>query len=253
MAVSKTDDGIHLEEVPWQGSHFNASGDVPELVDALNGRNSANGRHAQFTGQPEAGSAHIDSLCRRVLAMPRSPRWREAVSTALLGDWDEPLWQTGHLAITAIGALRAEARSIHRGLVPVWRRRTRAGRVLSLDAGLGDGLSLHDMVASDVDLLAHTAGGIFEDERLNAVLRGLNESERRVVFAYAEGEGTTWAEAAAAIGSMDPYALGEPVRRKTKRLAAEQRRRAEQRRCRNGAPSLPQDSLLVGRSSRTGR
>ncbi|WAZ26578.1 hypothetical protein STRCI_008172 [Streptomyces cinnabarinus] len=114
--------------------------------------------------------------------------------------------------------------------MPVWRRRTRAGRVLSLDAGLGNGLSLHDLVAADLDLLTRTADGVFDDERLNTVLRGLAPAERAVVFAYAEGEGTTWAEAATTIGSNDPDALGERVRRKAKRLAAEQRRRIGQRR-----------------------
>ncbi|MFD5015372.1 hypothetical protein [Streptomyces chartreusis] len=67
---------------------------------------------------------------------------------------------------------------------------------------------------------------MFEDERLNAVLRGLDPAERQVVFAYAEGEGTTWTEAAAAVGANDPDAFGERVRRKAKRLAAEQARRA---------------------------
>jgi hypothetical protein len=159
-----------------------------------------------------------------------SKRWREAVTTALLGNWSDPLFNDGRLSHTAVGALKAEARAVHRQLVPVWRRGTRRGSVLSLDAGLGDGLSLYDLVAADADLLAHATGCVFEDARLNAVLRGLNETERRVVFAYAVGEGTTWAEAAAAAGATDPHALGERVRRKAKRLAVEQRRRVEQRR-----------------------
>ncbi|MER5720382.1 hypothetical protein [Streptomyces sp. NPDC002132] len=60
----------------------------------------------------------------------------------------------------------------------IWRRRTRHGRVLSLDADLG-GLSLYDLVAADIDLLTHTTGGIFDDARLNAVLR-TREAERSV-------------------------------------------------------------------------
>ncbi|WP_420313298.1 hypothetical protein ACOB87_44160 [Streptomyces sp. YS-B37] len=147
------------------------------------------------------------------------------MSTALLGSWCDPLWRTGYLSAAVLGALRAEARTLHRQLVPVWRRGTRAGRVLSLDADLG-GLSLHDLIAADVDLLAREAGKVFEDERLNTVLRGLTEAERAVVFAYARGEGTTWAEAATHVGASDSDALGEGVRRKAKRLAAEQARRA---------------------------
>jgi hypothetical protein len=98
--------------------------------------------------------------------------------------------------------------------------------VLSLDADLGGGLSLHDLVAADVNLLTPTTGGVYDDERLNAVLRGLTPAERQVVYAYAEDEGTTWTEGAAYAGAANPEAFGERVRRKVKRLAAEQRRRA---------------------------
>ncbi|MEV5842201.1 hypothetical protein AB0M32_09505 [Streptomyces sp. NPDC051985] len=94
--------------------------------------------------------------------------------------------------------------------------------MLSLDADLG-GLSLHDLVAADIDFLAHAAGGVYRDERLNRWLRSLNTAERQVVFAYAEGEGTTWTEAAAATGATRPEAYGDRVRRKAKRLAAEAR------------------------------
>lgn len=79
----------------------------------------------------------------------------------------------------------------------------------ALDAELGVGVTLYDLVAGDADVLAHTAGGVFEDERLNIMLRGLDPAEPLVVFAYAEGEGTTWTEAAAAPGAADPAALGE--------------------------------------------
>ncbi|MFE4574630.1 hypothetical protein [Streptomyces chartreusis] len=166
----------------------------------------------------------LDNVAARVLILPRSPRWREALSTALVGSWCVPLWVDGFLPVTALSSLRAEARAVHRQLVPIWRRRTRHGRVLSLDADLG-GLSLYDLVAADVGLLAHTAGGVFEDDRLNRVLRALNPAERAVVFAYAEGEGTTWTEAATVAGVTDPAAFGERVRRKAKRIAAEQARR----------------------------
>ncbi|MFF3639078.1 hypothetical protein [Streptomyces sp. NPDC002250] len=172
----------------------------------------------------------VDEFAAKTLVVPRSERWREAVSTALLGDWSASLWTDGHLPSTAVGTLKAEARLVHRQLVPVWRRRTRHGRVLSLDAALGDGLSLYDLVATDVDLLARTTGGVFDDERLNAVLRCLAPAERLVVFAYAEGEGSTWTEAAAAAGAPDPAKFGMRVWRKAKRQVAEQRRRTEQRR-----------------------
>ncbi|MEU1516258.1 hypothetical protein ABZ490_29665 [Streptomyces sp. NPDC005811] len=176
------------------------------------------------TGMPGAAVGVSNTL-----VLPRSKRWDEAMETALMGSWTDPLWEGGHLTHTAVSTLRSEARTVHRQLVPLWRRRTRHGRVLSLDADLG-GLSLYDLVAPDVDLLAHTTGGVFEDERLTRVLRGLDPAERAVVFAYSEGEGTTWTEAAAHAGATAPEAFGERVRRKTKRLAAEQLRRTEQHR-----------------------
>ncbi|MFE4999282.1 hypothetical protein ACFRH4_50205 [Streptomyces mirabilis] len=203
----------------------------PDLVRAIAVRGAVSGGWPAPLGlslTAAEGDAAVDRIAAEVLVVPRSERWREAVSTALVGPWCDPLWQTGHLPTTALGALRAEARALHRQLVPVWRRWTRHGRVLSLDADLG-GLSLHDLVAADLDLLARTAGGVFEDQRLGAVLRGLTPAERTVVFAYAEGEGTTWTEAAAHVGAGAPEAFGERVRRKVKRLAAEQHRRLAQR------------------------
>jgi hypothetical protein len=229
LYVTPTDDGIARGRE--RGS---LAGDLtrqPELVQALKLRGQVSGAFETLLDiRGSIAPETVDRFASGVLVVPRSERWREAVTTASLGSWCEPFFDTGHLSATALGALKAEARAVHRQLVPVWRRGTRRGSVLSLDAGLGNGLSLYDLVAADVDLLAHTAGGVFEDARLNTVLRGLNETERRVVLAYAEGEGTTWAEAAATVGSTDPHALGERVRRKTKRLAAEQRRRVEKRR-----------------------
>ncbi|MFD5622105.1 hypothetical protein [Streptomyces yangpuensis] len=227
--VVKTADGIRLEpgketvkEVPVLAIDEYRP---PALVEAMRARSAVNGAFARLRWENHSSLTNvlIDVLCLRVLAVPRSERWREAASTALLGGWTAPLWRSGHLPDTAIGSLRAEARAIHRQLVPLWRRRTRHGRVWSLDAALGDGLCLYDLVAADAQL-AHSLGGVFDDERLNRVLRALHPAERQVVFAYAE-YGGTWAEAAVAAGAADAEAFGERVRRKVRRLAAEQRRR----------------------------
>ncbi|GAA2301641.1 hypothetical protein GCM10010234_50670 [Streptomyces hawaiiensis] len=228
--VTPTEDGVHAAH-PDQplGDTACASSD---LVQRLRGR--ATGVAEYLTGNAsvslEKYPDEVDSFTARSLVLPCSKRWREAVTTAMLGNWSDPLLTTGRLSHTAVGALKAEARAVHRQLVPVWRRGTRHGRVLSLDADLGDGLSLHDLVAADVDLLAHTVGGVFEDERLNIVLRALERDERLVVFAYAEGSGTSWTEAAAVVGGSDQAGFGERVRRKVKRLAAEQTRRTALRR-----------------------
>ncbi|MEV5842227.1 hypothetical protein AB0M32_09655 [Streptomyces sp. NPDC051985] len=247
--VVSSADGVRLgqrSEVPpdekwrvqhWYGkrSHLSPDG-PPDLVAAIGARGVACGAWppvglgVETTTYARVETDSTDRVTARVLVLPRSERWREAVTTALLGPWCDPLWRTGQLPTSALGALKAEARALHRQLVPLWRRRTQHGRVLSLDATLGAGLSLYDLVVADVDFLARTAGGVYEDERLNHVLRGLDPAERAVVLAYAEGEGTTWTEAAAAAGAPEPQALGERVRRKTRRLADEQHRRAAQRR-----------------------
>ena len=70
--------------------------------------------------QPIAGS--LTQLAARELVLPWSSRWNEAISTALIGPWCDPLLTQGHLPATALGALRAEARTLHRQLVPIWRR-----------------------------------------------------------------------------------------------------------------------------------
>ncbi|MFJ4790814.1 hypothetical protein [Streptomyces sp. NPDC088794] len=204
-------------------------GKTPDIVEALTVRAAVCGARQAARIARADGTAGVDRIAAKVLVVPRSDRWQEAVSTALAGPWCDPLWATGELSSTALDLLRAEARALHRQLVPMWRRRTRHGRVLSLDADLG-GLTLHDLVAAETGYLAHTAGGVFEDERLNRVLSALDPVERQVIFAYAEGEGTTWTEAAAAAGAADPDAFGERVRRKAKRLAAEHTRRLTQRR-----------------------
>jgi hypothetical protein len=241
VLVTTTEDGVRLRDRAYVRRYFahhrqtksvEVPDDPPDLVQALTIRSLAHGMTSRSMGRmlsPTERGAFVDYVAAKVLVLRRSERWREAVSTALLSDWCEPLWNTGRLPATALVSLKAEARTLHRQLVPVHQRGTRHGRVLSLDAALGDGLSLHDLVTADVDLLTHTAGGVYADERLNAVLRGLEPAERRVVVAYGAAEGTTWAEAAAAAGAVDPEAFGERVRRKTKRLATEQRRRIAQR------------------------
>ncbi|MFD5814823.1 hypothetical protein [Streptomyces sp. NPDC127038] len=230
--VAHTDDGLRLTNEfarqPPSDVHCGGS----DLMKAVLFRSRAAGvvealsrssDHALGTNPDE-----MDRFAAQILVLPRSDRWREAITTAALGDWCDPLLQHGHLPSTALGRLRAEARSLHRQLVPLWRRRTRNGRVLSLDADLG-GLSLYDLVADEVDVLTQVAGHVFADERLNRVLHALDPDERRAVLAYAQGEGTTWTEAASVVGAVDPEAFGERVRRKARRLAAEQQRRAEHR------------------------
>jgi len=193
---------------------------LPELVEALNARNAA----------LRSEDPWVDQFGSGVLVVAQSERWREAVSTALLGDWALPLAREGHLTVEALSNLRAEARAIHRQLVPLWRRRTRHSRVVSLDAPMGDDISLYDVVAAERGLLDPSemlAGLAIDDPRLRALLRVLREDELKMVITRAL-DGLTWTEAAQAAAASDPINDGERVRRKVKRLVDEQNRRREQ-------------------------
>ncbi|MGQ4434338.1 hypothetical protein [Streptomyces sp. SAS_260] len=234
--VLPADDGIRLMNRHTALSTVSQpphdDGQAPGLVQALRLR-TRTAATAMFDDPTAAALVQpelVDAFASKVLAVPTSARWREAISTAVISPtWCAGLLSTGHLPATALGTLKAEARTLHRQLVPLWRRRTRHGRILSLDAALGNGLSLHDLVAADTDLLTHTTAGVFDDQRLNSVLRHLNPPEQQVLFTYAAQEGTTWAEAAATTGADHPEALGDRVRHKTKRLATEHQRRTRQR------------------------
>ncbi|MGW0647331.1 helix-turn-helix domain-containing protein [Streptomyces umbrinus] len=103
---------------------------------------------------------------------------------------------------------------------------------VSLDTQAGEESPLHNVAAGDFDVLARLTRHIYEDERLQAVLRELNPSERLVLRSLAEAqettgaERTTWAQAAAAAGATDPDHFGDRLRRKIMRLASVQNRQA---------------------------
>ncbi|WP_431047093.1 hypothetical protein ACQUSR_33390 [Streptomyces sp. P1-3] len=166
----------------------------------------------------------VDHFTLEVLGR-RGARWREAVSTALLGDWAEPLQSQGRLGLDGITSLRREAEVLHRQLMPLWRRRTQGHRLLLLDTPLGDGLSLYDLVADRVHRQDDETGVGTDDARLAAVLRALHPEERAVALAWGQAGVATWAEAALCAGAGDPAVTGERVRRKLKRLAARHRER----------------------------
>ncbi|MCX4429610.1 hypothetical protein [Streptomyces mirabilis] len=207
-----------LQDVSDRPQRLYNLGTPPDLIRLLNAR------EAVLENRPW----WIHDVASPVLALPKSPRWNEAISTALLGDWTDPLTQKRELTSQAISALRAEARTIHRQLVPIWRRRTRHGRVLSLDADLGDGYCLHDLLAAQPGVPAELIHSTVDDQRLGALLRALSPLERHVVLARAAREGTTWTEAAMVTRADDPKAFGDRVRRKVTRLITEQNRRRRQ-------------------------
>ncbi|MFE5559565.1 hypothetical protein [Streptomyces sp. NPDC056544] len=182
-------------------------------------------RQAALTGLDDL----LESFATDVLGLWRSTRWMEAVSTALLGDWVQPLHEGMRLDETSVARLRADAQTAHRHLTPVWRRRTRHGRVLLLDTPLGDGLTLYDLAAGTLSPGNATLADIDPDNaRLASLIRALLPAERTIAMAWAHPQVSTWTEAAQHAGADEPTAAGERVRRKVRRIAAELERRQVQ-------------------------
>ncbi|MET8964248.1 hypothetical protein ABZX69_33075 [Streptomyces sp. NPDC004074] len=179
---------------------------VPEVIQALSAREAA------LAGD---GST-IHSFTSEVLK--RWSGWNEPVSTALLGNWADPLYDQGHLTPDALDRLKSEASVIHRQLTPVWRRKVNQSRLLLLDTPLGDGLTLYDLVCGQAAADTGLETG-FEDSRLIEILKALSPAERAVTLALGARGVTTWAEAAMAAGAAEPERQAEKVRRKVKRLA----------------------------------
>ncbi|MGP4088597.1 hypothetical protein [Streptomyces sp. KR55] len=170
---------------------------------------------AKGTGCRCSGAQHFS---RRELVLPSGPQWDRAVTTALLGDWIDPLIAGECLDKTAYSRIKTEAHTVHQQLVPLWRRRVRGTRVALLETPLGENLTLLDLVVGDLrmdDLVFESA---FDDERINAIVAQLSLAERRVAMAWAHPAIATWTEAAPYAGAADPEAFGERVRRKLKRL-----------------------------------
>lgn len=160
--------------------------------------------------------------------------WDEAVSTALLGHWADPLTEGCTLGPDALDVLRGEIRTVHQQLQPIWRRRTggiaRKGRrvegqrILLLETPCGEQVTLRDVLAGacpedpTLDLIP-------ADPRLARILAELDADERAVVLALGLVGIGSWTEAAEYVGADDPPTFGERVRRKARRLAAKHKHR----------------------------
>jgi hypothetical protein len=116
-----------------------------------------------------------------------------------------------------VDQLLAEARVINGQLKPIWHRQANQERVRLLDAPLGDGMTLYDVLAAQP--AADTAFEGFDDPRLIKILDGLSEQEQAVTIARSRPGVASWSEAARIAGAPQPEVVGEHVRRKVKRLA----------------------------------
>jgi hypothetical protein len=226
--------------VNWDGSMFAHVDGLPDppMPQAQHGRSASEAASTAFgaRGAYQIAGLLMEDLFTRTLCLPVSERWREAVSTALLGNWMNPLF-CGQLLKPheVVSQLRAEAREFHRQAVPLWRRRSNGRRVLLLDTPMGENVSLYDLLASRTAVPEEAIGFVPADARLAALLRALHPTEREVVQAWADPGIGTWAEAALHAGVADPEVVGERVRRKVKRLISEQQRRHAQMVGRAGA------------------
>ncbi|MFJ7341976.1 hypothetical protein ACIQU3_16990 [Streptomyces sp. NPDC101110] len=187
-------------------SGFRAVGvPVPDVVRAMNAREAAR------TGDRAALRAFVSE------GLGRWSGWSEPVSTALLGNWADSLYNEGQLSPGAVDQFLAEARVINGQLKPIWLRQANRERVRLLDAPLGDGMTLYDVLSGQPG--ADTSFEGFDDPRLIEILDALSEEDQAVTIARSRPGVNSWPEAARVAGVPQPEVVGEQVRRKVKRLA----------------------------------
>jgi hypothetical protein len=166
----------------------------------------------------------------RWLSMRVTHRRVEAVSAALLEEgWDAGIPEDPDCLLTD---LRTRTRRQARVLKPIWETQLNHQAIGTLDDTVtrrnGTLLTVADLVADP-----HTTEGLAlatecEEQRLRLALSRLKPDELQVTNFYARRSELTWAEAAQLAGAADPAAMGERVRRKLKRIGAEQQRRLAQ-------------------------
>ncbi|MEV7445722.1 hypothetical protein AB0O22_32075 [Streptomyces sp. NPDC091204] len=209
----------------YWAAHMLRDIDIPVAVRALQARDAAVNRK----------DAEVDRFASEVLGLWRGGRWREPVSTALLGNWAAPLETDGGSMTPAfLDAFRTEVKALHRGLTPLWERRTGGHRLRSLDYSIGDdGMTVYDLVTGGLDLHEALTGALPDDPRIAAVLAKLTPAELAVAMAWANRR-MDWAEAAATVIALAPpqfagrdaAAVGDGIRRKLKRLGTQHAERA---------------------------
>ncbi|MFD9484696.1 hypothetical protein ACFWBX_11955 [Streptomyces sp. NPDC059991] len=203
MAVLKPDHPVNQTIE----SGFQAVGvPVPDLVRALNAREAA------LAGDRAAIRAYASE------ALGKWSGWDEPISTALLGNWATPLYDEGLLSPIALDRLLAEVRVINQQLKPIWGHTANRQYVRLLDAPLGHGMTLYDVLSGQPAMDLSFEG--FEDPRLIEILETLSTDERAVVMWRSHRGITSWVEAAMAAGVSEPEVIARRVRRKVKRLAA---------------------------------
>jgi len=178
-------------------------------------------QHAAVHGYDDG----VDDFSRAIgIPAAKTSAWREAVSTALIGDWTQ-LVTAGRDQLIVPQHIKREAERAHRQQQPLWEHKVNGRRVSLLEAPIGDGLTLRDLISEQEGSDAAETDRGADGPRLEAVLGTLEPEERDVALAWAHPGIRTWADAARHARAADPEVFGERVRRKVRRIAA---RRAEQ-------------------------
>ena len=182
--------------------------------------------------------ARVAVFIGRWLHLKPTPAMVEAVSMALLEEgWDDTVPDDPD---PLLGDLRKRTKRTKRNLRPVWETQISHQRIgllgdpLRTRRGASGAVARPDAPKTLLDVLADprtpedlVIARLGHDDRLGPILSMLKADERGVVDAYAGGDGLSWAEAACMAGAAEPAAVGERVRRKLKRLGAEQQRRRD--------------------------
>jgi hypothetical protein len=169
----------------------------------------------------------VTRFIRNWLDLRASPERIEAVSAALL----EEGWDAGIPDNPAYLIADLRKRTVRQGRVlrPIWETQLNRRPVGMLDEPVrtsnGTLLTAADLVPGAQPPEDLVLASELEERRLRRVLDRLKPDELRVTNVYAQRSELTWAEAARIAGAADPAAVGERIRRKLKRLGAEDERR----------------------------
>lgn len=161
------------------------------------------------------------------LGLRVTPERIEAVSAALLEEgWDASIPDDPAYLLTD---LRRRTARQARVLRPIWETQLNHRAIGMLDqpviTGNGTLLTVADLVPDGQATEDLVLAGEWDEQRLRRALDRLKPDELQVTNVYAQRSELTWAEAARIAGAADPAAVSERVRRKLKRLGAEDKRR----------------------------
>ncbi|MFJ6384651.1 hypothetical protein ACIQI7_32175 [Kitasatospora sp. NPDC092039] len=185
----------------------------------------------------EGDHATVDNFTRDILGHTRPERWRDAVTSMLLGDWVDRLGS--YLTDPELlEILRANTAAERRRWTPLWDRKTggfrwrgpngvvrerSAERVWLLETPNRDGVTLRDVLPDRAAADALTLDRCLANRRIDAVFRSLDAMEASVASLWAIRKGS-WADAALDLGLAAE--VGDRVRRKLSRIGDQHTERA---------------------------